>query len=667
MAETVVVNFTGNDNITPAAKKAEGAIKDVAGAAESVGSKFAGMKDIARGALESIGSGAIGLAGQIGSSVVGGVTDFFSSAVRGSMDYQNVLAQTQAVIESTGGAAGFTVQQMEEMARSMSAAEGMSLFADDEILKGQNILATFTKVAGEQFEGATQASLDMAQALGMDVSGAAMMMGKALNDPVKGIGALSRSGVSFTAEQKAMVEAMVEMGDVAGAQNLILAEMETQFGGSALAATETFEGAMVLLSEGIEDAKGSIGDALLPVLTRLANVAMSTIVPAIAQITSAIGAWIDGLDWNAITTSISGVVNGFISLGSAIPWDAIKAGFDGIVSAIMTASPLFDSIKNLAVSLFSAFTGPEAQGAASGLAGVVGMIMGILGGLWTTIQSTLTTVINILTPIIAQIITFAFQIVGAITETLQSPEVQNAFAEFNTLFAKVGEIIEIVAGHIGTLLVLALDGLKIAFDLIWPVIDMVFKEFMNAVSFVIPIVTGLLDSVILMLNGDFAGAWTNITKVLSKAWDDIKAAVQKGIDAVKATLKEWTDSASEIGTSLIDGIASGITAGAKKVADAAKNAARGAYDAALNFLNSNSPSRLFADDVGMPISQGIAAGIAKGAPEINGALGMTLGGAATGTQQTVQNYYLSATYNQRQSESSIMADLRAMQLLSGAV
>jgi phage-related protein len=256
---------------------------------------------------------------------------------------------------------------------------------------------------------------------------------------------------------------------------------------------------------------------------------------------------------------------------------------------------------------------------------------------------------------------------GAITETLQSPELQNAFAQFQVLFATVGVVVKELADIISTVLGYALDGLRIAFDFLWPVIDYVFKQLMNAVSFVIPIVVGLLNSIIMVLNGDFAGAWNNIQLVIGKAWDDIKAAVQKGIDAVKATLTEWTDSASEIGTSLIDGIAKGITAGAKRVADAAKNAAKGAYDAALDFLNANSPSRLFADGVGMPISQGIAAGIAKGAPEINGALGMTLGGAANGTQQTVQNYYLSATYNQRQSESSIMADLRAMQLLSGAV
>jgi phage-related protein len=667
MAETVVVNFTGQDDVTPAAKKAEQAIKDVGDTAEKSGSKFDGMKEIARGALQSIGEGAIGLAGSIGSSLVGGVTDFFTSAVQGSMDYQNVLAQTQAVIESTGGAAGYTVEEMEALARSMSSAEGMSLFADDEILGAQNVLATFTKVAGEQFAGATQASLDMAQALGMDVSSAAMMMGKALNDPIKGMSALSRSGVSFTGAQIAMVEAMVEAGDVASAQNLILSEMEVQFGGSALAATETFAGSMAILSEGIEDAKGSIGDALLPVLTRLANVARSFIVPAIAQITSAIGAWINGLDWTYIITSISGVVNGFISFGSAIPWDAITGGFNAVIAAIMTAQPLFSAIAGLAIGLFSAFTGPEATGAASGLAGVIDMIIGILGGLWATIQSTLTAVINVLSPIVADIVRFAMEIVTAITTTLQSPEVKNAFAQFQVLFATVGVVVKELADVISIALTYALDGLKIAFEFLWPVIDYVFKQIMNVISFVIPIVVGLLNSVIMVLNGDFTGAWNNIKTVISKAWDGIKTAVQTGIDSVKTAFQTFIDSAGQIGSDIVAGIAKGITDGASKIADAAKGAANSAYEAAMKFLNANSPSKLFADNVGASISEGIAAGIVKGSPEINGAIGMTLGGASAGTTQTVQNYYLSATYNTRQSESSIMADLRAMQLLSGAV
>jgi phage-related protein len=667
MAETVVVNFTGQDDVTPAAKKAESAIKDVGNAAESQGSKFDGMKEIARGAFQSIGQGAIGLAGQLGSAVIGGITSFVTDGISEAAGWQSAFRQTQAVVESTGMAAGYSAEQMAELATALSATEGMSLFTDDQVLGATNVLATFTKVAGEQFEGATQASLDMAQALGMDVSSAAMMMGKALNDPVKGMSALSRSGVSFTNEQIAMVEAMVEAGDVAGAQNVILNEMAVQFGGSALAATETFAGAQVLMTEQINGAKEAIGTALLPILTRLMNVMMSSVIPVVQNLAEGFAAFISGLDWTAIITTISTLISNFTSFGSAVPWDAITGGFNAVIAAVMTAQPLFEAIAGLVVGLFTAFTGPEAQGAASGLAGVVGMIIGILGGLWTTIQSTLTAVINTLSPIVAQIVTFAMQIVSALTTTLQSPEVINAFAQFQVLFATVGVVVKELAEVIGTVLVFALDGLKIAFDFLWPVIDFVFKQIMNIIGFVIPIVTGLLNSVIMVLNGDFVGAWNNISTVISGAWDKIKTAVQTGIDAVKAAFKGFIDSAGQIGSDIVAGIAKGITDGASKIADAAKGAANSAYEAAMKFLNANSPSRLFADNVGASISEGIAAGIVKGSPEINGAIGMTLGGASAGTTQTVQNYYLSATYNQRQSESSIMADLRAMQLLSGAV
>jgi len=667
MAETVVVNFVGQDDVTPAAKKAESAIKDVGDTAEKSGNKFDGMKEIARGALQSIGQGAIGLAGQLGSAVIGGITSFVTDGISEAAGWQSAFAQTEAVVASTGMAAGYSAEQMAALATSMSATEGMSLFTDDQVLGATNVLATFTKVAGEQFEGATQASIDMAQALGMDVSSAAMMMGKALNDPVKGMSALSRSGVSFTDEQKLMVEAMMNVGDVAGAQNLILNEMAVQFGGSALAATETFAGAQVLMAEQMNGAKETIGTALLPILTRLSNVMMSHVIPIVQRVAEGFAAFITGLDWTLIISTISTLIANFTSFGSAVPWDAITGGFNAVIAAIMTAQPLFDAIAGLVVGLFAAFTGPEAQGAASGLAGVIGMIIGILGGLWSTIQSTLTAVINVLSPIVAQIVAFAMQIVSALTTTLQSPEVQNAFAQFNTLFATVGVVIQQLAEIIGAVLVVALDGLKIAFDFLWPVIDFVFKQLMNAAAFVIPIVTGLLESIIMVLNGNFAGAWENIQMVIGRAWIGIRTAVQTGIDGIKSAFQTFIDSASSIGSSIVEGIARGIMNGAKGIADAAKNAAKSAYDSAMNFLNANSPSRLFADNVGASISEGIAAGIIKGAPEINGALNATLGGASAGTTQTVQNYYLSATYNTRQSESSIMADLRAMQLLSGAV
>jgi phage-related minor tail protein len=157
--------------------------------------------------------------------------------VQGAAEYQSVLAQTEAVIKSTGGAAGFTVKEMEDLAASLSAANGQSLFTDDQLLSAQNVLATFTEIKGVNFSSATEAIANLSQAMGQDLQSSAVQVGKALNNPTEGLTALTRVGVSFTEEQKKAVEALMETGNVADAQKVILGELERQFGGSASAAT----------------------------------------------------------------------------------------------------------------------------------------------------------------------------------------------------------------------------------------------------------------------------------------------------------------------------------------------------------------------------------------------------------------------------------------------
>ena len=693
MAETVVINFTGKDDISSVAKDVEKSIKDVGTTAEAQGSKFDGMKEIARGAFQSIGSFAVNAAAEIGSNIVGGVTDFFSSAVRGSMDYQNVLAQTEAVIESTGGAAGYSVQQMEEMARSMSAAEGMSLFPDDAILSAQNVLATFTKIEGVEFEGATQAALDMAQALGMDLGGAAMMMGKALNDPVKGMSALSRSGVSFTEEQKALVEEMVAVGDVAGAQQLILKEMEVQFGGSALKATETLEGGMVLLSEGIEDAKGAIGDALLPILTRFTNFGLTMLVPMLKDVLGAFGAWITSIDWDTIIGAVGGMIQGFTGMVSGIDWASLFTSLNAVASVIgqvlieafTVIQPLLIVVKDVFTQLFSVITSPAVieiltaiGGAFMSIASIAGTVITALTPLAsliaTTFMGAVQALLNGLAPafttiqnLIAQLTPYIQGAITAIGEVFASPALKSAMEGIVGIFGVLGEIVSAVVGILSGLVMFVVENLTPVIAGLWPVVQIAFNTIFSVIDSVVGLVRGILDSLLLLLKGDFTGAWDTLKNAISTAWTGISTAVQTGIDGVKAAFKTFIDSAGQIGLDIVAGIAKGISSGAGQIADAAKSAASNAFNAAKALLGISSPSKLFADSIGMPISQGIAAGIAKGAPEINGALNATLGGASAGTTQTVQNYYLSATYNTRQSESSIMADLRAMQLLSGAV
>jgi len=244
--ETVLIRFKSDDEVTKTTKAVNDGLQDVGTNAGKAGSSFSGMGSVMTGVLQGIGQGLVGMASQLGGKAISAVTDFVGGAIEEATAWNSVFAQTQAVIESTGGAAGITAEEMANLATNLSASAGVSLFSDDAILGAQNVLATFTNIEDLQFAGATEAILDMSQALGMDLDSAAMQVGKALNDPIKGIAALSRSGVQFTADQEAMIKAMVETGNVAGAQELMLAELNTQFGGSAAAAVDTYAGQQVI-------------------------------------------------------------------------------------------------------------------------------------------------------------------------------------------------------------------------------------------------------------------------------------------------------------------------------------------------------------------------------------------------------------------------------------
>jgi hypothetical protein len=162
------------------------------------------------------------------------IAAFGAIATKNAVDSAKAIAQVEAAVQSTGGAAGRSVAQLEEMAAGL---QRISLYDDDQILKEVTAnLLTFTNVTGTQFDKAQVAILNLSTRLGTDLTSASVQVGKALNDPIKGVTALGRAGVQFTAQQKELITTLAESGDVAGAQSIILGELETQFGGAAEAA-----------------------------------------------------------------------------------------------------------------------------------------------------------------------------------------------------------------------------------------------------------------------------------------------------------------------------------------------------------------------------------------------------------------------------------------------
>lgn len=77
---------------------------------------------------------------------------------------------------------------------------------------------------------------------------------------------------------------------------------------------------------------------------------------------------------------------------------------------------------------------------------------------------------------------------------------------------------------------------------------------------------------------------------------------------------------SSLGYSVSSGIARGIRSGSYLITSAATAAATEAYDAARKKLEVNSPSKLFARGVGMPIPEGIALGITTGTREMTASM-----------------------------------------------
>jgi hypothetical protein len=166
--------------------------------------------------------------------------------IKNTSEQDKVMAQLNATLKSTGGVAGRTAT---ELAATASALQKVTTYGDEAIISAQSLLATFKNVNkdGAIFDRTTRAILDMSTAMGTDLKSSALQLGKALENPTKGISALTRSGVSFSEAQKDVIKGLAETGRLAEAQTLILAELETQFGGSAEAARNTMGGALLAL------------------------------------------------------------------------------------------------------------------------------------------------------------------------------------------------------------------------------------------------------------------------------------------------------------------------------------------------------------------------------------------------------------------------------------
>lgn len=518
--EIVQILIEAEDKASKELRGVSSAMADVAKPASGLSSVLGGVGKVAAGLTFGV---AVAGVGALGAALVSGIGD--------ARDAAQVMAQTQNVIKSTGGAAGFTADQIADMASSLSAASGKSLFGDDDIQRGQNMLLTFTNIT-DKLPDTTKVMLDMAQALGTDAGGAAVQLGKALNDPIQGISALSRVGVSFTDQQKEQIKTMQEAGDMAGAQTVILNELNKEFGGSAEAAAKA-DGGMAQFRDSLGEAAEKVGAALLPAMGQLGALLSSpAVLGALDAVATALG--------TGLSTAIAWLVDTGIP-GMVTAWQTVSAVVGPFIALLTTTlAPILATISTT-LGQFATDIAPKVSAAWTNISAIITAVMEtittyidghmatiqqIFSGVWTAIKG----IVEVAWGLISGVITVGLDVLAG--------DWSGAWTDMQTAAGTIWEGIKLAfSGYV--------EFIKGLFTLAWEPVqrawDSVWNGLQASASGIWKTISGDFTTAIAGIKGLLSGGWEAATAAWSSLWATVEAAItapmQRAQDFVKGAVE----------------------------------------------------------------------------------------------------------------------------------
>ncbi len=567
-----------------------------------------GLGGVAKTAL-GVGLGALA----VGGAAVAGA---FALATKEAMESQKVIAQTNAVIKSTGGAAGVSAKQVQDLAKALQTS---TEYTDEQTMEGENLLLTFTKIGKDVFPAATETMLDMSAALGQDMKSSAIQLGKALNDPVQGITALRRVGVSFTDEQQKMIDKLVASGDVLGAQKMILKELQTEFGGSAKAAGQTFGGQLAILKNRVMEVFEGVGMSLLPILQTLMERVIVPLLPLIEEFGNKVQGWLS--IFQEAETPLLGIRNVLVDMFGG----EVRAVFDNIVAKfVLIRDTILDFVNNVIVPFVTThaeeFKGAFiAIGAVLGALAIVGLIMGIVGavtalvnpitliiaaigllgaawaGNWGGIRDKVTAVIDFIKPYIQEFLAAIQAWWAAHGEQV----IATVKALWDGIKAGIQAVVDFIRPIVQAFLQAIHDWWQAHGDQVILIVKTLWEGIKQAVENITTIVKGIVAAFHAALHGDFTTFGEKLREVWDFIWEKLKESFQAFWDALKILVPQLIKSITDffkntdwgkVGNDLIQGISDGITAATHWVVDAIKNVAKAIWDSLVGFFQSKSPS-----------------------------------------------------------------------------
>lgn len=578
-------------------------------------------------------------------AVAAGVVAFGVSSVKAFADSELKIAQTNAVLKSTGAIAGVTADQVTKLA---SALERQTKFSDEDVRSVENLLLTFTSIGKDIFPQATKTVLDMATALGEDTSSASIQLGKALQDPVLGITALRRVGVNFTEDQKKVIQSLVDTGHKAEAQKLILKELNTEFGGSAEAAGNTLTGSLAKLKNQFNNVQEAIGGLLatvaVPFLTKimewfngiggvdgvlkLLREEMERLKPYLPYLAGAIGGML-------VPALISAALAAGEFLLALAPWAiagvaavliAKKLGFgmDDLQKVLQKVKIYLDDAAIGIRLIIDTVTGgdPTLKAGEERFAGIARALIAVRDAVLWTISSikelynwfTNLTVVIIVGQFLTQVLWPALQAIAA--------------AVWQNLLPALLQLWQALVRLWNALNPALMDALKIVGAILLGAFLAALWATASVLNIVIQILSGLISVISNVINwisnligwfGNLVGVvWNTISTIagimwnLPRAFGDVVATlwqIAKGIGGLILNgIGNLGGLLYNAGKDLIQGMINGITDKFKELAGAVKNAVGNAVSGVKSFLGIKSPSTVF-QEIGGNVTAGFVKGI----------------------------------------------------------
>lgn len=533
--------------------------------------------------------------------ILGGVTalaGFAKSAFTAAQESVVANARIEQIATSMGVFGTETDAVTERLDTYSNRVMKMTGVDDESIKVIQAKLLTFKELAltaddtGGAFDRATEAAIDLAAAGFGTAESNAIQLGKALNDPIKGITALARSGVTFTEVEKAKIETLVESGKILDAQNIVLAAIETQVGGTA-AATVT---GTQLMSVAFGEVKEAIGGLFQGSVDGIAKeFAQNVLFPLSEGITKMKEIFeVDGI----------GGVLAFLGELRTKLFDTITAALPGIIDAIVAFIPiLITNWANMIISLINALVAALPQ------------LIDAAVQLFTGLVDALVTVI----PIILTALTEAIpKIIEALIEALPKI-IEGAIALFKGLVDGLVEVLPILIKAVIDLIPILVDALisvlpdfiKGAIELFLGIVSGLIKALPDIIEAIIDAIPLLIDAIVdnlpLLIDGAidlFLGIIDGLIIALPEIIDAIIEALPKLIQAIIDAIPKFIDA----GIQLIGGLITGIIDAIPKLIGAIVEGIGKAIEAGKEALGINSPSRVFME-MGTNVMSGLSEGI----------------------------------------------------------